>query len=58
MLRRAARAAMSSVLLGAAQCRCRRTPDPGFASTTEVFVDEHRGRAARRAVPPTAPPSR
>ena len=33
------------------RCRCRRTPDHGFASSTEVFVDEDLSGAARWAVP-------
>jgi hypothetical protein len=41
---------MRSAVLSAAQCRCRRTPDHGFASTTEGFVDEHLSGAARRTV--------
>src|SRR5687768_5028618 len=37
-------------LLSAAQCRCRRTPDHGFADTTVACVDEHLSVAARWAV--------
>ena len=44
---RCARAATSPAFLGAAQCRCRRTPDPRLCRSTEVFVYKHLGRAAR-----------
>src|SRR5688572_17664705 len=43
---RCARAATTPALLSAAQCRCRRTPGHGFASTTVVFVGEHNERRA------------
>jgi hypothetical protein len=42
---------MRLALLSAASCRCRRTPTHGFASSTELFVDEYLDGAARRAVP-------
>jgi len=52
MLKRALRARGHALCAARRRiCRCRRTPAHGFAGTSEVFIDENPGRAARWAVP-------
>src|SRR5688572_15831678 len=43
---KATRNPRNPALLSAAQCRCRRTPDHGFASTTVACIEEHHERCS------------